>query len=52
MNDGQPKIRGFRNTLFNKNELKLIGIAASTHPKEDTVFSLVYAKGVLDKGQD
>jgi hypothetical protein len=45
-------VRGYRNAFFNKNDLTTLGIAAATHPEEDSVISLVYAKDVLAIGQD
>ncbi len=45
-------MRGYRNAFFNKNDLTTLGIAAATHPEEDSVISLVYAKDVLAIGQD
>ena len=50
--DGQPKVRGHRNTLFGRSDLNLVGIAASSHPSDESVVSLVFAKDVLAKGQD
>ena len=50
MCDGQPKIRGHRNTLFGRSDLNLLGIAATTHPSDESVVSLVFAKDVLAVG--
>ena len=50
MNDGHKGVRGYRNTLFNAVDLKLIGIAGNKHKVVDSVLLLVYAKGILSSG--
>jgi hypothetical protein len=50
VNDGQKGVRGYRNTLFNAVDLKLIGIAGNQHKAEDSVLLLVFAKGILSSG--
>ncbi len=52
VNDGQPLVRGHRNTLFGSNELNHLGIAASSHPTDESVVSLVFAKDILPIGQN
>jgi len=42
--------RGFRRALFSE-ELGVCGAACGLHSKETTVFTLVYAKGILKIGQ-
>ena len=50
VNDGQPGKRGFRKTLFSPN-LRYCGIAGEIHEDKMTVVSLVYVKGILERGQ-
>lgn len=52
VNDGQPGVRGFRSTLFNKEDLKLVGISGSPHKTEDSSVLLTYAASILTTGQN
>jgi hypothetical protein len=43
VNDGQQGVRGFRSTLFNRDDLKLVGISGSPHKTSDSSVLLTYA---------